>query len=280
MLKIGKIKKLIIKLRRIIIKIFKSSRKLKRIVRNFKLGSFAFRMEINALERMPYAYICYNAAKLAKKLGYEKISVIEYGVGEGSGLLSLEEYTEEIEKIFGIQIDIYGFDTGQGLPKPIDYRDLPYHWKEGFFSMDKNNLPKKLKKTKLILGNIESTSKTFFSDYKPAPIGAVIHDFDFYSSTKDALSMMRDNANFFLPRVFSYFDDTIGTETELYNDYTGERLAINEFNLNNENIKISPSYHFLAQSKETWHHQIWIIHFFKHIKYNSFISQDNPQLPT
>jgi hypothetical protein len=92
-------------------------------------------MEINALKRIPYAYICFNAAKLAKKLGYKKISVIEYGVGEGSGLLSLEKYTEEIEKILGVQIDIYGFDTGQGLPKPVDYRDLPYHWKEGFFSM-------------------------------------------------------------------------------------------------------------------------------------------------
>ena len=271
-------KKIVIKFKRIIIKLFKSSRKLKRLVKNLKIGSFEFRMEINALERVPYAYICYNAAKLAKKLGYKRISVIEYGAGRGSGLLSLEEYTEEITKILGVEIDIYGFDTGKGLPKPKDYRDLPYHWKEGFFSMDKNNLIKKLRKTKLILGDIESTSKTFFSDYNPAPIGAVIHDFDFYSSTKTALSMMKDNSNFFLPRVFSYFDDIIGNEIELYNDYTGERLAINEFNLNNKDIKISPSYHFLSQANETWHNQIWIIHFFMHEKYNSFISQDNPSL--
>ena len=272
-------KKIIKKFRRIIINILQSSRKLKRIIRNFEIGSFSFRMETNALKRMPYAYICFNAAKLAKKLGYDRISVIEYGVGGGAGLLSLEEYTEEIKKMLGVQIDIYGFDTGQGLPKPTDYRDLPYHWKEGFFSMDKNDLLKKLKKAKLILGNIEETSKTFFSDYKPAPIGAVIHDFDYYSPTKIALSMMKDNKNFFLPRVFSYFDDTIGTDIELFNDYTGERLAINEFNSNNTDIKITRPYHFLAQSKETWHHQIWIIHFFKHLKYNSFISQDNPQLP-
>ena len=270
--------KLAIKFKRIIIKLFKSSKKLRKLVRNFKVGSFAFRMEINALERVPYAYICYNAAKLAKKLGYKRISVIEYGVGQGAGLLSLEEYTEEIKKILGVEIDIYGFDTGQGLPKPKDYRDLPYHWKEGFFSMDKNDLIKNLKKTKLILGDIESTSKTFFSDYNPAPIGAVIHDFDFYSSTKTALSMMKDNNNFFLPRVFSYFDDIIGNEIELYNDYTGERLAINEFNLNNKEIKISQSYHFLSQPNETWHKQIWIIHFFMHEKYNLFISQDNPSL--
>lgn len=271
-------KKLIKKLERIIINNLKSSRKLKRIIRDYKIGSFAFRMKINALRRVPYAYICFNAALLAKKLGYERISVIEYGAGEGSGLLSLEEYTEQIEKILGIQIDIYGFDTGQGLPKPKDYRDLPYHWKEGFFSMNKNDLLKKLKKAKLILGNIEETSKTFFSDYKPAPIGAVIHDFDYYTPTKIALSMMKGNINFFLPRVFSYFDDTIGTEIELFNDYTGERLAINEFNLNNPDIKISTPYHFLRHPKESWHHQIWIIHFFKHLKYNLFISQDNPQL--
>ena len=235
-------------------------------------------MEVNALKRMPYAYICFNAAKLAKKLGYDRISVIEYGVGGGAGLLSLEEYTEEIKKILGVQIDIYGFDTGLGLPKPTDYRDLPYHWKEGFFSMNKNELLKKLKKTKLILGNIEETSKTFFNNYKPAPIGAVIHDFDFYSPTKIALSMMKDNANFFLPRVFSYFDDTIGTETELFNDFTGERLAINEFNAQNEDIKFSVSYNLLAQATEIWHHQIWICHFFKHKEYNTFISEPNQQL--
>ena len=44
--------------------------------------------------------------------------------------------------------------------------------------------------------------------------------------------MMKDNGKFFLPSVFSYFDDIIGSEIELYNDYTGERLAINEFNSN------------------------------------------------
>ena len=94
-------------------------------------------METNSLKRMSYAYICFHAAVLAKKLGYERISVIEYGVGQGAGLLSLEEYTEEITKITGVNIDIYGFDTGEGLPKPKDYRDLPYQWKEGFFLMDK-----------------------------------------------------------------------------------------------------------------------------------------------
>ena len=73
------------------------------------------------------------------------------------------EKAEEIKKILGVQIDIFGFDLGSGLPKPKDYRDLPYQWKEGFFSMNKDDLIKKLRKSKLILGNIEETSKNFFS---------------------------------------------------------------------------------------------------------------------
>ena len=184
---------------------------LRPIIRKLKLGNFEFRLKINALKRMQYAYICFHAAKLGKKLGYKKISIIEYGVAGGQGLLILEEHIKEIEKYFDIEIDVYGFDTGEGLPDPIDYRDLPYHWKKGFYSMNQNALKNKLTKAKLVIGNIENTSKTFFSKYNPAPIGAVIHDFDFYSSTKTALSMMNENSDFFLPRVFSYFDDTIGS---------------------------------------------------------------------
>ena len=151
------------KIRRAAIKFFRSSKKIKRFIRNLDLGSFEFKMEVGALKRNHYAYICYNAAKLAKKMGYKKISIIEYGVGEGSGLMSLEKYADEIQKIFGIDLEIYGFDSGKGLPKPVDYRDLPYHWKEGFFSMNEKDLQQKLKKTKLILGDIKETSKTFFS---------------------------------------------------------------------------------------------------------------------
>ena len=256
----------------------KFKKRLKRLIDKKKIGNFKFRMKINALERMHYAYICYNAAKLAKQLNYDRISVIEYGVAGGRGLLILEQYAEEIKKLLGIKIDIYGFDLGSGLPKPKDYRDLPYHWKEGFFAMDEQNLRPKLKHAKLIIGDIESTSKDFFLKHNPAPIGAIIHDLDFYSSTKIALSMLKADMKFFLPRIYCYFDDTVGTETELFNDFTGERLAINEFNSQNEDIKFSVSYHLLAQAKEIWHHQIWICHFFKHKLYNTFVSKHDQQL--
>ena len=246
--------------------------------RKRKMDSFDIRMEKQALERMGYGYICFNAAKLAKKLGHNRISVIEYGVAGGRGLLILEEYVTEIKKLLGVEIEIYGFDTGKGLPKPVDYRDLPYHHKEGFFKMDENLLRSKLKFANLVLGNIEDTSKTFFSKYKPAPIGAMIHDLDFYSSTKIALSMLNEDKKYFLPRVYCYFDDTVGGEIELYNDYTGERLAIHEFNSSNDDIKLAIPYHLMAKENKLWHHQIWICHFFGHHQYNTFIDEPDQQL--
>lgn len=252
--------------------------RIKRIIDKKKLGSFEFRYSINSLERMHYAYIVFNAAKLAKKLNIKTISVIEYGVASGRGLLLLEYYSEEIEKILDVKIELYGFDMGSGLPTPSSYKDLPYHWKKGFFKMDEENLKSKLKRSKLILGDIKETSVDFFSKFTPAPIGAIINDFDFYSSTKVSLSMITKNTNNYLPRVFCYFDDVIGSEVELYNDYSGERLAINEFNNENKSIKFSKAYNLLTPGDEIWHHQIWYCHIFEHKNYNSFISKENQNL--
>ena len=253
---------------------------IKATILRFSLGSYRFRLSISAVHRPHYAHLIFNAAQLASRLGYSKISVIEYGVAGGNGLISLEDHACEVEKLFPVKIEIYGFDTGKGLPAPKDYRDLPYHWKEGFFQIEEEKLRRKLKRAKLVLGEIEKTSKTFFEDYEPAPIGAIVHDFDFYSSTAAALRMLNADEKFFLPRVFCYFDDTIGDEIPLYNDFTGQRLAINEFNRETEAIKLCIPYYFMLGKypPRPWHHQIWICHFFKHSKYNTFVSLENQQL--
>ena len=147
------------------------------------------------------------------------------------------------------------------------------------FRMDESRLRGQLKRAVLVLGNIEETSKTFFKQFNPAPIGAIIQDFDFYSSTRSALEMLNAGSTCYLPRVFCYFDDTIGTDTELYNDYTGERLAINEFNEENRDMKLAQPYYLISSPAPVWHHQIWVCHFFKHPEYNTFISFDDQQLP-
>jgi len=248
-----------------------------KLIRKFQIGSYQKRVVLGAVERPHYGYCVYNAAVLAKRLGYERISVLEFGVAWGHGLMNLEYHAQEVSRLIGIEIEIYGFDTGAGLPKPKDYRDLPYHWQEGFFRMDVPKLQAQLKKAKLVLGEVEHKSKDFFDKYNPAPIGAIAYDLDFYSSTIAALKMLEADEKYYLPRVFCYFDDTIGTESELYNDYTGERLAINEFNQSHNNIKLGFPYHLLAKRfPEMWHHQIWVCHFFGHSRYNDLIGAERP----
>ncbi len=250
-------------------------------IRKLNIGSYRFRLEAGALHRPHYAYILYQAAQLAARLGEPRISAIEFGVAGGEGLLWMERHAAEVEKIFpSVKIDVYGFDTGGGLPAPVDYRDLPHHWKAGFFAMDPAVLKSRLTRAQLVIGNAVETSRSFFTEFNPAPIGAISHDLDFYSSTRPTLDMFLAESRFLLPRVFCYFDDTVGGEVELYNDYTGERLAINEFNSANESVKIAPPYYLrLLDGGQLWRHQIWVTHCFDHPAYNRFVSVENQQLP-
>ena len=42
---------------------------------------------------------------------------MELGVAGGNGIIALEKYVENIKKLINIEINIYGFDTGEGLPE-------------------------------------------------------------------------------------------------------------------------------------------------------------------
>jgi hypothetical protein len=164
------------------------------------------------------------------------------------------------------------------LPKPIDYRDLPYHWKEAFYRMDVQRLQAQLKRAKLVLGDVRNTVRVFFETYKPAPIAAVMFDLDYYWSTASALEIFEADEQHFLPRVYCYFDDVIGTEVELYNDHTGERLAIHEFNQAHKSKKLGIPYYLLSRKVlESWYHQIFIYHDFGHSRYSDFVSVENQQ---
>ena len=267
-------------LQRLILDPYSLGTVLKHLIQRFKIGSYETRLRLGAVDRAHYGYIVYNAAVLAKRLGHDRISVLEFGVGGGNGLLNLEYHAEEISKLLSIEIDIYGFDTGEGLPQLLDYRDLPYHWKPGFDKMDVPKLQAKLKRAKLVLGDIRETSKEFFEKQNPAPIGAIAYDLDFYSSTAAALSMLEADERHYLPRVFCYFDDTTGTDIALFSDFTGQRLSIHEFNEAHKNIKLGLPYHLLTRrTAESWYHQLWICHFFEHSCYNEFVGVEAQEVP-
>lgn len=67
----------------------------KRIIREFRIGSYEQRVRIGAVDRPHCGYCVFNAAVLAKKLGYPRITVLEFGVTGGNGLLNLEYHAQE-----------------------------------------------------------------------------------------------------------------------------------------------------------------------------------------
>lgn len=247
---------------------------IKRIVRNLFFLKTKTIVSLNATARPHYAYCVYNAAVLAKKLGYKSFSIIEFGVAGGNGIYFLEKFCEKVRLELNIEIEIYGFDLKDGLSNPKDYKDLPYWFQNGFYSMNEPELKKVLKKTKLILGDVKETIRKFFNHYNPAPIGVILNDLDYYSSTKDSFDIFNDLDTKYLPRVFCYFDDIIGTENEMYNVYTGELLAIEEFNKKNEFKKIALNQNLVAKSNEIWRYQIYYYHNFSHPLYNTFIGKN------
>ncbi len=61
---------------------------LKKIFKNSKLLSVESLVKLNSTDRPHYTYCVYNAARLAKKLNLNHISIIEFGVAEGNGYLA------------------------------------------------------------------------------------------------------------------------------------------------------------------------------------------------
>ncbi|TMC72965.1 MAG: hypothetical protein E6J18_04150 [Chloroflexi bacterium] len=244
-------------------------------------ASFESRLKWDALDRPGYAYGTYQAARQAKALGLKGISVIELGVAGGRGLMALESHAREIEARFGIEIDVFGFDLGSGMPAPVDYRDMPYVWKPGYFKMKRQVLESRLKSAEIIVGDVAETVPDFVSRPGIAPIGFVAFDLDYYSSTVAALALLSVDSWLLLPRVFCHFDDVVGDDWELHSEYTGELLAISEFNAARADRKLA-RIHGLAYKRmipAEWHVKQYVLHYFSHPQYGQHVGRSDWQIP-
>ena len=255
--------------------LFNPRKVISHVWRKFPLGSFSLRLACDAVPRPPYAYCMYEAALTAERLGLSRIAAIEFGVAGGNGLVAMEKIADEIENEVPIHIEIYGFDTGSGLPEPIDYRDVAYVYRKGDFKIDEEKLRKVLGRAQLVLGDVKDTVPAFFEKYLPAPIGFISFDLDYYHSTVDALKIFETAHENLLPRVFCYFDDIVGPDWELFNEWVGELLAIKEFNEKSAARKIAPI-HCLRHKRiipSQWNDQVYVLHDFEHQHYNSFTAR-------
>src|SRR5262245_51806359 len=86
--------------------------------RRIPVGSHELRCALDLYPRPYYAYGVQQAAVLAQRLGVPAISVIEFGVAGGRGLLALESAARNTSSATGVEVHVYGFDRQSGLPPP------------------------------------------------------------------------------------------------------------------------------------------------------------------
>ncbi|HJW40960.1 MAG TPA: hypothetical protein VJ476_07000, partial [Rhizomicrobium sp.] len=163
---------------------------------------------------------------------------------------------ERTTRATGIEFRIVGFDGGKGMPEAIDYRDLPEHFQAGDFPMmDFSGLKKALPSNcELILGDVAETAPAFARTLtSDAPLGFVSVDVDYYSAAKAAMPILECAPENYLPLVPVYLDD-IGVDGS--SPWSGELLAVAEFNAENTARKIAPF--TLLRSRRIFKNTQWI----------------------
>ena len=245
----------------------------RQILKRLSLGSLEFRFSIQAVDRPQYVFGVMQAIYLAKRLKLGAVSVVEFGVARGDGLLALEKNAIELGNKYGIKVEVYGFDLSSGLPTPSNHTDLPYVWKRGAYKMDVEPLRKRLKVAKLLLGDVAETVLRFNAG-DHAPIGFISFDLDYYSSTVNAFRIFDCSDRYILPRVFCYFDDIASDGHQIHCDQVGEMLAIREFNEQQKGacVMAAPSVmRFGTVFPADWQQQMFACHRFMHRDYNTYI---------
>ena len=240
-------------------------------------GSYRAKVDFDLIVRQQYAFPILYAADAAKKYGYKAVTLLEFGVAGGAGLLNMCRIAERTRAATGIEFRVVGFDTGKGMPSPIDYRDIPESFQAGDFPMDEERLRHALPDfAELIIGDITETVPQFCETLSAdAPVGLVAIDVDYYSSAKRALDVLLAAPQKYLPIVPVYLDD-IGVDGS--NPWTGELLAVNEFNDENALRKIAPF--TMLRSQRIFKNAQWIDRMFAaHIHDHAVRSSENRSAP-
>jgi methyltransferase family protein len=226
-------------------------------------GSYRAKIAHDLVVRQQNAYGILKAADCARSLGIRKVSLLEFGVAAGAGLMNMAAIARRVTNETGVLFSLYGFDTGKGMPPPTDYRDHPDLYQQGEFGMDvaalRNALPEN---ASLILGEISETVGEFAASLSAdEPIGFVSIDIDYYTSAVCALRVFTEGPEKYLPVTVVYFDDIYD---ERHNASCGELLAIEEFNQSHKLRRIE-QFRFLENSR-IFRRADWIKHmYFLHV---------------
>ncbi len=248
-------------------------------------GSLRSKILFDLYLRPQHAFGLLTAADDALTAGHKSVTVIEFGVANGAGLLNLCALAEKITKETGVAFHIVGFDNASGMPPLRDYRDHPELYQPGWYPMEQPDVlrAKLPPNARLILGDISATVPEFLSALSPdSPIGFVSLDVDYYWSAMEALRLFTAMPEHYLSRVTMYCDDVCSA---WHNPWCGELAAIQDFNAEHAMRKISP-FNFLREERlfknPKWISQIYLLHVLDHpsrftaLKDYGHVVLDNP----
>jgi hypothetical protein len=219
--------------------------------------------------RPHYTWCLIHGALVADRLGFHKISALELGVAGGNGLVALESAADAISQAVGVAIEVHGFDSGRGLPAPVDHRDAPYLIEAGDFSMDEARLRGRLRSATLHLGPVGETVAAFL-DAGHAPVAFAAFDLDYYSSTRDALALVTGPTDRLMPRFLAYFDDVVGYP---WGSTNGPVPAIAEFNSEHGGTRLIDELRGLryvvprSEFDARWTEAMFLVHVLDHPRY-------------
>lgn len=192
-------------------------------------GSYRSKIAWDLVVRQPYAFGALEAADIALVNGLGAVTLVEVGVASGGGLMNLASVAARVSRETGVRLEVHGFDTGTGMPPPVDYRDHPNLYQMGDFAMNAETLRASLPVgTELHLGPLSATIPAFLQRLPTSsPLGFVALDVDYWSSTLEALELLKGEPEQYLPRTVVYVDDVALDD---HNSASGARLAISQFN--------------------------------------------------
>jgi hypothetical protein len=88
-------------------------------------GSYRTKVLFDLVPRIHHAFSILFAADIAKQYNIKTITLIEFGVAAGAGLMNICRIAGRTTKATGVKFRVVGFDTGEGMPLALDYRDNP-----------------------------------------------------------------------------------------------------------------------------------------------------------
>ena len=226
---------------------------------SFLFGNVSARVKYDNYRLAHYAYGVFEGARRAKLLGHPEISVVEFGVANGRGLMAMALYAKKVAQHFNIKINVLGFDSGVGMPQARGYKDHPEIYATGDFPLqDREKLLSILPaNSQLIILDLINSDWT---EHLKHPLAFMSVDVDYYSSTIAVLENLSGiKSDMLLPNTLIYFDDI---QLPNHNPYQGELLAIEEFNAGNQLRKIV-SHSKVLRTTRRLKHALWINQIFQ-----------------